>query len=74
MRWKKLIPESLVRFVMSLHEEAKVRVNVDSESSQVLDVEVGMHYIFVLRCSFAVVTVLEESSYHVSCCIVVIWF
>ena len=53
---KKEIPEVLVRSVMSLYEGAKTRVGVDSELSEELEVNVGMHQGSVLSTSpFAVV-------------------
>ena len=41
--WKKGIPEVLVRSVMSLYEEAKTNVRVDSELAEEFGVKVGMH-------------------------------
>ena len=40
---KKKIPDVLVRSVMSLYEEAKTRVRVDSELSEEFEVKIGMH-------------------------------
>ena len=40
---KKEIPEDLVRSVMSLHDGAKTRVRVDTETSEELEVNVWMH-------------------------------
>ena len=40
---KKVIPEVLVRSVMSLYEGAKTRVIVDSELSEKFEVKDGMH-------------------------------
>ena len=40
---KKEIPDILVRSVMSLYEGAKIRVRVNSELSEELEVKVGMH-------------------------------
>ena len=45
---KKGIPEVLVRSMMSVYEEAKIRVRVDSELSEVFQVKVGMHQVSVL--------------------------
>ena len=42
------IPEVLVRSVMSLHEEVKTRVIVNSELSEEFEVKVGMHHGSVL--------------------------
>ena len=46
LKWaisKKGIPDDLVRSVMCLYEGAKARVRVDSELSEELEVNVGMH-------------------------------
>ena len=40
---KKIIPEVLVRSVMSLYEGAKTRVRVDSELSEEFEDKDGMH-------------------------------
>ena len=45
---KKGIPEVLVRSVMSLYERTKMRIIVDSELSDELEVKVGMHQVSVL--------------------------
>ena len=42
------IREDLVRSVMSLYEGGKLRARVDSELSEKLEVEVGMHHGSVL--------------------------
>ena len=57
---KKEIPEVLVRSVMSLYEEAKTRVIVDSELSEEFEVKMGMHQRFVLSPFALVVDVVTE--------------
>ena len=53
---QKGIPEVFVRSLMGLYEEAKTRVRVYSELSEVFDVKVGMHQGSVMpRFLFAVV-------------------
>ena len=58
---KKLIPDILVRTLMSLYERAKTRVRVDSELSEEFEVKVGMHQGSVLSpFLFAVVVDVTE--------------
>ena len=59
--WKKGIPEFLVRSVISLNEEAKMRLRVDSELSEEFEVKVRMNQGSVLSSfPFAVVVDVTE--------------
>ena len=62
---KKAIPKVLVRSMISLYEEAKTRVIVDSELSEEFEVKVGMHQgsvqsHFILAVVVDVVTELDK--------------
>ena len=51
------MPEDLVRSVVSLYEEAKTRVGVDSDLSEEFEINVGMHQGSVLSYYFFAVVV-----------------
>ena len=66
-----IIPEVLVRSVMSPYEGVKTRVRVDSELSEEFEVKVGMHQGYVLSLfltAVAVVAVTELARGALSCC------
>ena len=56
---KKGIPDVLARSAMILYEGAKTRVEVDSESSEEFEVNVGMHQVYVLSPFLLAVVVTE---------------